>query len=88
MLILPHTLAMVIGACAPLFSPRVFEHVKRLIISAILAPGKRTVTAVLRVSCPRSWVALGAPDAPGAYFLDHACLGVAVSPATVALGAL
>ena len=49
MLILPHTLAMVIGAFAPMCSPRVFEHVTRLIVGAILAPGKRTVTSVLRV---------------------------------------
>jgi DDE superfamily endonuclease len=49
MLILPHTLAMVIGAFAPMFSQRVFEHVKLLIVGAILAPGKRTVTSVLRV---------------------------------------
>jgi len=49
MLILPHTLAMVIGAFAPLFSKRVFEHVKLLLVGAILAPGKRTVTSALRV---------------------------------------
>jgi hypothetical protein len=49
MLILPHTLAMVLGAFAPMFSKRVFEHVKLLIVGAILAPGKRTVTSVLRV---------------------------------------
>jgi hypothetical protein len=49
MLILPRTLVMVIGAFAPMFSKRVFEHAKRLMVGAILAPGKRTVTAVLRV---------------------------------------
>ena len=49
MLILPHPLAMVIGAFAPMFSKRVFAHVKLLIVGAILAPGKRTVTSVLRV---------------------------------------
>jgi hypothetical protein len=49
MLILPHPLAMVIGAFAPLFSQRVFAHVKRLLVGAILAPGKRPVTSVLRV---------------------------------------
>jgi DDE superfamily endonuclease len=49
MLILPHTLAMVLGAFAPMFSKRVFEHVKLLIVGAILAPGRRTVTSVLRV---------------------------------------
>jgi hypothetical protein len=49
MLILPHTLAMVLGAFAPMFSKRVFEHVKLLMVGAVLAPGKRTVTSVLRV---------------------------------------
>jgi DDE superfamily endonuclease len=49
MLILPHTLAMVLGAFAPMFSQRVFEPVKLLMVGAILAPGKRTVTAALRV---------------------------------------
>jgi hypothetical protein len=49
MLILPRPIVMVIGAFAPLFSKRVFEHAKLLVIGAILAPGKRTVTAVLRV---------------------------------------
>lgn len=49
MLILPRTLAMVLGAFAPMFSKRVFEHVKVLLVGAILAPGKRTVTSVLRV---------------------------------------
>jgi hypothetical protein len=49
MLILPRRLVIVIGAFAPMFSQRVFAHAKRLMIGAILAPGKRTVTAVLRV---------------------------------------
>ena len=49
MLILPQTLAMVIGAFAPMFSKRVFEPVQLLIVGAILAPGKRTVTSALRV---------------------------------------
>ena len=34
---------------APLFSARVWSHAQVLLIGAILAPGKRTVTAVLRV---------------------------------------
>jgi len=34
---------------APLFSPLVFRHVQVLLVGAILAPGKRTVTAALRV---------------------------------------
>jgi hypothetical protein len=49
MLILPQTIAIVLGAFAPLFSKRIFEHVKLLVVGAILAPGKRTVTSVLRV---------------------------------------
>ena len=48
MLILPRLLVTVIGAFAPMFSKRVFEHVKLLRVGAILAPGKRTITAVLR----------------------------------------
>jgi hypothetical protein len=49
MLILPRTLVLVIGAFTPMFSKRVFEHAKLLMVGAILAPGRRTVTAVLRV---------------------------------------
>jgi hypothetical protein len=39
----------VMRAFAPLFSKRTFEPAKLLLVGAILAPGKRTVTAVLRV---------------------------------------
>jgi DDE superfamily endonuclease len=39
----------VMGAFAPLCSKRTFEPAKLLLVGAILAPGKRTVTAVLRV---------------------------------------
>jgi DDE superfamily endonuclease len=49
MLILPGPIVMVLGAFAPRFSKRIFEHVKLLVVGAILAPGKRTVTSVLRV---------------------------------------
>jgi DDE superfamily endonuclease len=49
MLTLPPELLTVIVSFAPLFSPSVWEHVKVLIVGAILAPGKRTVTAALRV---------------------------------------
>lgn len=38
-----------IVAFAPLFSKPVFQHVQLLLQGAILAPGKRTVTSVLRV---------------------------------------
>jgi hypothetical protein len=46
---LPCATATMIGAFAPLFSIRVFERAKLLLVGAILAPGKRTVTAVLCV---------------------------------------
>jgi DDE superfamily endonuclease len=46
---LPFTITMLIGAFAPLFSKRVFALAKLLLVGAILAPGQRTVTAVLRV---------------------------------------
>jgi DDE superfamily endonuclease len=49
MLILPRLLVTVIGAFAPMFSKRVVEHVKLLLVGAILASGKRTITAVLGV---------------------------------------
>lgn len=45
----PMAIMTVLGAFAPLFSKRVFASVKLLLVGAILAPGKRTVTAVLRV---------------------------------------
>jgi hypothetical protein len=45
----PMAIMTVLGAFAPLFSQRVFASVKLLLVGAILAPGKRTVTAVLRV---------------------------------------
>jgi hypothetical protein len=38
-----------IAAFAPVFSRRVWQHVQVLLTGAILAPGKRTVTAMLRV---------------------------------------
>jgi hypothetical protein len=49
MLTLPVELVPLLGAFAPLFSKPVWEHVKVLLVGAILAPGKRTVTACLRV---------------------------------------
>lgn len=49
MLSLPVELLNLIVVFAPLFSKPVFEHAKVLIAGAILAPGKRTVTACLRV---------------------------------------
>lgn len=49
MLTIPIALTRLIVKFAPLFSKRVWEHVEVLVVGALLAPGKRTVTAVLRV---------------------------------------
>jgi hypothetical protein len=46
---LPLAIATVIGTFAPLLSGRIFAHAKLLIIGAVLAPGQRTITAVLSV---------------------------------------
>lgn len=46
---LPLELTSLIVGFAPLFSKPVFKRVQVLIVGAILAPGKRTVTAALRV---------------------------------------
>src|SRR3990172_1838080 len=46
---LPADIAVVIAMFAPLFSQPTFEHVKLLVVGAILAPGRRTVAAVLRI---------------------------------------
>lgn len=46
---LPLELMALIVAFAPLFSKPVFEHAQVLLLGAILAPGKRTVTSALRV---------------------------------------
>src|SRR2546427_4409619 len=49
MLTVPVALTRLIVKFAPFFSKRVWEHVQVLVVGALLAPGKRTVTAVLRV---------------------------------------
>ena len=49
MLTLPSELTSLIVGFAPLFSKPVWKHVQVLLIGAILAPGKRTVTSALRV---------------------------------------
>jgi hypothetical protein len=49
MLTLPTGFAALTTAFAPLFTKRVFQSVQVLLAGAILATGKRTVTAVLRV---------------------------------------
>jgi hypothetical protein len=46
---LPHDMIVVLSSFAPLFSTRVFPHVQRLVAGALLTPGRRTVTAILRV---------------------------------------
>ncbi len=49
MLNLPPSIICVLSAFMPLFSRRVFHHVQVLLVGAILSPGRRTVTNVLRV---------------------------------------
>ena len=49
MLSLPITFSRVIGVFAPVFSRPVWQQVKVLLTGAVLAPGKRTVTAILRI---------------------------------------
>ena len=46
---LPIAVQSVILSFAPLFSKRVFDHARILLVGAILAPSKRTVSAILRV---------------------------------------
>jgi len=49
MLTLPETYCTPISKFARIFSKRVWRHAQVLLIGAILAPGKRTVTSALRV---------------------------------------
>ena len=46
---LPPTIIQLMSSFAPLFSPRVWPHAQVLLTGALLAPGKRTVSALLRV---------------------------------------
>jgi hypothetical protein len=46
---LPEAIILVVAPFAPLFSERVWVHAQVLLLGAILTPGARTVTAVLRV---------------------------------------
>ncbi len=48
MVTLPEEFSKQISAFAPLFSKKVFEHAKVLILGAVLAPGRRTVCNALR----------------------------------------
>ncbi len=50
MLTLPPEYAALIVAFELFFSNRVWDHVHVLLMGAILAPGKRTVTAALRIT--------------------------------------
>jgi hypothetical protein len=49
MLSLPIAFRSAIGVFAPVFSRPVWQHVKVLMTGAVLAPGQRTVTAILRL---------------------------------------
>src|SRR6266852_5535654 len=49
MLSLPIAFTSAIGVFAPVFSRPVWQHVKVLMTGAVLAPGKRTVTAILQI---------------------------------------
>lgn len=49
MLALPSRFATIILAFAPLFFRRSWRHAQVLLVGAILAPGKRTVTSILRI---------------------------------------
>ena len=49
MLNLPIEMIVLMQPFAPVFSERTWDWVKVLVVGAILAPGKRTVTSVLRV---------------------------------------
>jgi len=46
---LPARFAATILAFAPLFRHRTWRHAEMLLLGAILAPGKRTVTSILRI---------------------------------------
>ena len=45
---LPPKMVQALAPFAPLFSERVFRHARMLLIGAILAPGRRTVSSALR----------------------------------------
>src|ERR1051325_7681770 len=46
---LPIAFSSVIGVFVPVFSRPVWQHVQVLLTGAVLAPGKRTVTAMLQI---------------------------------------
>jgi len=49
MLDLPKAIIQVLRQFEPVFSERVWEWAKILLVGALLTPGQRTVTAALRV---------------------------------------
>jgi len=49
MLSLPIAFSSAIGVFAPVFSRPMWQHVQVLLTGAVLAPGQRTVTAILRI---------------------------------------
>lgn len=49
MLTLPTEFISVIAVFAPVFSQPVWRHVQVLLTGAVLAPGKRTMSAILRI---------------------------------------
>ena len=49
MLSLPIAFTSAIGVFAPVFSRPVWQHAKVLMTGTVLAPGKRTVTAILQI---------------------------------------
>ena len=49
MLLLPSGFAALLQTFAPLFGSRVWNYAQLLLVGAILAPGKRTITSVLRI---------------------------------------
>src|SRR6266567_1292169 len=46
---LPQEMVAILAAFAPLFSDRVWSHARPLVLGALLATGRRTVTAALRI---------------------------------------
>jgi len=49
MTLLPKWFTDILQAFAPLFSTRIWPQIQLLLVGALLSPGKRTVTAALRV---------------------------------------
>jgi hypothetical protein len=64
MLMVPKEFVILMTTFAPLFTTRVWRHVQVLLVGAILAPGKRTVTAALRVMGLAHVKSLALPELP------------------------